>query len=150
MPQSLINLHVHIIFSTRGREPLIDQELASQLYGYMGGVARKVGSVVLAIGGMPDHVHLLATLGRELWVAKLVREVKARSSRWVHETFPDRAAFGWQAGYGAFTVSASLVERVKDYIARQEEHHRHRTFQDEYLAFLRRHGLTWDDRYVWD
>ena len=150
MPQSLVNLHVHIIFSTRGREPLIEPGLAPRLYAYMGGVARKAGGVLEAVGGMPDHIHLLATLGRELWVAKLVREVKARSSRWVHETFPDRAAFGWQAGYAAFAVSASLVERVKEYIAHQEEHHQQNTFQDEYLAFLRRHGLTWDDRYVWD
>ena len=150
MSQSLVSLHIHIIFSTRGREPLIDPDLAPRLYEYMGGVARNVGSMLVAIGGMPDHVHLLASLGRRPDVADLVRDVKSNSSRWVHESFPDRARFGWQAGYGAFTVSASQIARVKKYIARQEEHHRHRTFQQEYLAFLRVHEIAWDDRFVWD
>ena len=150
MPQSLICLHVHLIFATRGREPLIDPTFAPQLYDYMGAVAKNVGAVLIAAGGMPDHVHLLATFGRQNSSADLVRDIKANSSRWVHDTFPDRASFGWQAGYGAFAVSASLVERVKGYIANQESHHRNQTFEDEYRAFLRAHGVEWDERYVWD
>src|SRR5262245_6052911 len=100
MPQSLVSLHLHIVFSTKHREPLITPDLAPRLHGYIGGIARETGSVLVAAGGMPDHVHLLVSLGRQTSVADLVREVKANSSRWVHDTFPDRPWFAWQAGYG--------------------------------------------------
>jgi putative transposase len=150
MPQSLVSLHVHVIFSTKHRELVIDPVLAPRLYGYIGGIVRQTASVPTAIGGVADHVHLLASLGRQTCVADLVRDVKSNSSKWVHETFPDRAGFGWQAGYGAFAVSVSMVERVKAYIANQEEHHRRQTFQDEFRAFLTKHGIAWDEQYVWD
>ena len=116
----------------------------------MGGVVRQTGSVLVAIGGMPDHVHLLVSLGRQACIADLVRDVKANSSRWVHGTFPDRSAFAWQAGYGAFAVSITVVGQVRGYIEHQADHHRARTFQDEFRDFLRAHEIGWDERYVWD
>jgi REP element-mobilizing transposase RayT len=150
MPQSLVSLNVHVVFSTKNREPFIDRELAPRLHGYVGGIVRKAGSVLLTIGGVADHVHLLVSLGRQTCIADLVRDVKSNSSGWVHETFPDRAKFAWQAGYGAFTVSRSVIERVKGYIANQEEHHKKETFQQEYLRFLAEHDLEYDERHVWD
>jgi REP element-mobilizing transposase RayT len=150
MPQSLVSLTTHVVFSTKNREPLIDRDLAPRLYGYMGGIIRNTGSVLLAVGGIPDHVHLLVSLGRQTSIADLVRDAKANSSAWVHETFPELSQFAWQAGYGAFAVSVSVVEQVKTYIANQEKHHRRQTFQDELRAFLKAHGLEWEERYLWD
>ena len=150
MPQSFGSLHFHLVFSTKNREPMIDAEFQGRLYEYIGGILRAEKSVLLAAGGMPDHVHLLVSLSRELSIADTLRLVKANSSKWVHETFRDRGAFAWQTGYGAFSVSFSNLPDVKSYIARQAEHHRVRTFQDEFREFLRRHELEWDERYVWD
>lgn len=150
VPQSLISLNVHVVFSTKHREPFIDRDLAPRLYAYVGGIVRNTGSVLLAVGGIEDHVHLLVSLGRRVCIADLVRDVKSNSSGWVHETFPDRSAFAWQSGYGAFGTSLSLLDRVRAYIADQEEHHKRESFQDEFRTFLTRHGLEWDERYVWD
>jgi REP element-mobilizing transposase RayT len=150
MPQSFGSLHFHLVFSTKYRQPLIDAELQPRLYEYMGGILRAEKSVLLSAGGMPDHVHLLVSLSRELSIAEAVRLVKANSSKWIHATFPERQQFCWQAGYGAFSVSFSNLPDVRNYIARQAEHHRVRTFQDEFREFLRRHDIEWDERYVWD
>jgi putative transposase len=150
MPQSLASLNLHLVFSTKNRQPLIDADIQSRLYEYIGGILRAEKSVLLAAGGMPAHVHLLVSLSRELSIAETVRLVKANSSKWIHGTFPDRQHFAWQAGYGAFTVSFSNVPDVKNYIARQADHHRIRTFQEEVREFLRRHEIEWDERYVWD
>ncbi|HZU38636.1 MAG TPA: IS200/IS605 family transposase [Gemmataceae bacterium] len=150
MPQSFGSLYVHLVFSTKGRQPWIDADLESRLYEYMGGILRAEKSALLAAGGMPDHLHLLVSLSRELSIADTLRLIKANSSKWIHETFPERQQFAWQAGYGAFSVSFSNLPQVKGYIARQAEHHRVRTFQDEFREFLRRHELEWDERYVWD
>ncbi len=150
MPQSLVSLNAHVVFSTKHREPFIDSDLAPRLYGYVGGIVRNTGSTLLAIGGVADHVHLLVSLGRQTCIADLVRDVKSNSSGWVHKAFPDRAGFAWQSGYGAFTVSVSLLDRVKGYVAMQEEHHKKQTFKEEFVIFLREHGLEWDERYVWD
>jgi REP element-mobilizing transposase RayT len=150
MPQSFGSLHFHIVFSTKNRQTLIDADLQVRLYEYIGGILRAEKSVLLAAGGMSDHVHLLVSLSRELSIAETVRLVKANSSKWIHETFPDRQLFAWQAGYGAFSVSFSNLPVVKNYLARQAEHHRVRTFQDEFREFLRKHDLDWDERYVWD
>ena len=150
MPQSLVSLHAHVIFSTKYHEPTIDTDLAPRLNGYIGGIVGKTGSVLITIGGVADHVHLLVSLGRQTCIADLVRDVRSNSSKWVHEAFPDRVAFGWQAGYGAFAVSASLLDRVKGYTAGQEDRHRRQTFQDEFREFLTKHGIARDERYVWD
>ena len=123
MPQSFGCLHVHIVFSTKNREPFLSPELTPDLYPYMGGILRNTGSRLIEIGGMANHVHLLVSLGRESCVADTVRDVKANSSRWVHENFPGRTAFAWQAGYGAFAVSFSGVAAVREYIQNQAVHH---------------------------
>jgi putative transposase len=149
MPQSLVCLPVHFVFSTKGREPWIRDEWAARLYEYIGGIARAEKCQLLAAGGMPDHVHLLISLARTIALADLMRLVKANSSKWIHETFPGQP-FAWQNGYGAFAVGHTQTGVVREYIARQAEHHAGRTYQDEYRATLREHGLEWDERYVWD
>ncbi len=150
VPQSLAAIHLHVIFSTKNREPWLAADLAPRIHAYFGGIARSNGSCLHTSGGMPDHVHLLLSLGREQTVAGLVGGLKAASSRWVHDTFADRAGFGWQAGYGAFSVSPSQLSVVRSYIDTQAEHHRARTFQEEYRRFLQKHGIECDERYVWD
>jgi putative transposase len=150
MPQSFAAVHLHIVFSTKHREPSLLPEITPRLHEYLGGLIRGVKAVPVAVGGMPDHVHLLVGLGREATIADLLRDVKAGSSRWVHDTCPNLGGFAWQAGYGAFAVSRDRVPRVHRYIANQADHHKTETFQDEYRRFLRLHGIEWDERYVWD
>jgi REP element-mobilizing transposase RayT len=150
MPQSFASLHVHIVFSTKTRRPLITADLQARLFEYMGGIAREHGCCLAAAGGMPDHVHLLLSLSRELSIAEAVKILKANSSKWIHEKFPEQRDFAWQTGYGAFAVSYSNLEPVKAYLATQEEHHRRRTFQEELLELLRRHEIEYDDRYLWE
>jgi REP element-mobilizing transposase RayT len=150
MPQSFACLNYHVIFSTKNRVPTITADVQPRLYEYIGGIVRAHGGCLLAAGGMPDHVHLLVSLNRETSVAEALRLIKANASKWVHETFPHHRDFAWQAGYGAFTVSYSNRDNVRRYLARQVEHHRRQTFQEEFLALLRRHGLEYDERYVWE
>ena len=150
MPQSFVSLNYHLIFSTKGREPLIDTQLQARLFEYLNGLLRAEGSQLIVAGGMPDHIHCLVSLHQKIAVADALRIIKSSSSKWIHETFPDQRGFAWQAGYGAFTVSASNVSKVENYIRNQAEHHRLRTFQDEYLAFLRRHRIAFEERYLWD
>ena len=126
----------------------IDAELKPRLYQYMGGILQDEDCRLLAAGGVSDHVHLLADLGRQTCVAELMRLVKCNSSKWVHETFPGRRDFAWQNGYGAFSVSMSNIQDVKAYIEGQVEHHRTQSFQEEFLAFLQRHQVAYDPRYV--
>jgi REP element-mobilizing transposase RayT len=150
MPQSFTCLHIHFIFSTKGRIPLITTDMQPRLFEYIGGILRAEDSQLIAAGGMPDHVHLLASLSKESSVSDAMRLVKANSSSWIHNQFVDKCDFAWQAGYGAFAVSYSNLEDVKEYIARQVEHHRVRTFQEEFVEFLRRHDIAYDARYLWD
>ena len=146
MPQSFASLHVHLVFGTKNRAPLINDQIASRLYQYVGGVVRSEKSVLVAAGGMPDHVHLLVSLNKTTATADIVRAVKANSSRWIHETFAEQRTFAWQTGYGAFAVSYSNVADVQGYIARQVEHHRQQTFEEEFLALLERHHIEFDKR----
>lgn len=150
MPQSFVSLHVHIVFTTKNRVAMIDDSLAPRLYAYLGGIARNSGSFLVAAGGMPDHVHLLCSLGKQTSVSDLVRTLTSNSSKWIHEEFPTLQEFAWQSGYGAFAVSYSGMDEVKGYIGNQAAHHRTRTYQDELRALLRRHEIEWDERYVWD
>ena len=150
MPQSLACLQVHFVFSTKNRLQLITPDLAPRLYSYIGGIVRDAKCVLLSAGGMPDHIHLLISMSREMSASEMMRLVKANSSKWVHETFPNIASFAWQNGYGAFSVSFSMTDVVKQYIANQEEHHVKQSFQDEYRALLRKHEVPFDERYVWD
>jgi putative transposase len=139
MPQSFAAMYAHVIFSTKNREPSIETSWQSRLYEYIGGIAKGNNFVLLSAGGMPDHIHLLLSIGRELSVADIVRLVKSNSSKWIHETIPGKGSFAWQAGYGAFSVSQSGLASVKTYIAGQDQHHRRMTFQEEFLAFLKKH-----------
>jgi len=148
MPQSFTCLHYHVIFGTKQRRPVITPDLRPRLYDYLGALVRSEGGVLLAAGGISDHVHLLMRLGSHRAIVDVLRVVKTNSSKWVHDTFPAAAGFGWQTGYAAFAVSYSNIEAVKEYIARQEEHHRAVTFQDEFRAFLRKHALEFDERYL--
>ncbi len=150
MPQSFAALHCHVIFSTKNRLPLLASALQPRLFAYLGGILSPHRTALIAAGGMPDHVHLLLSLSREMAVAEAVRLLKANSSKWLHETFPELAAFAWQSGYGAFAVSYSHLDRVKQYLAGQAEHHRKQTFQEEFLAFLKRHRIAYDERHLWD
>lgn len=147
MPSTHSSLHYHLVFGTKNRHPWIDRAWSDRLYTYLGGVVRELGGHPEAIGGMHDHVHLLFGLSPSHRLSDFVRDLKRGSSRWVHEQF-SLTGFAWQEGYGVFTVSASNREEVASYIARQEEHHRKRTFREEYIEFLRKSGVEFDERYL--
>jgi putative transposase len=149
MPQSYTNLLYHCIFSTKDRLPQIDADLKERLLPYLGGITRDLKGVELAANSVPDHVHLLLSLPPTLAIADAMRVIKTNSSKWIHETWPTRADFAWQTGYGAFTVSHSNIDAVRSYIATQEQHHRKITFQEEFLAFLKKHDVPYDPRYIW-
>jgi len=148
MASTHLSLHYHIIFSTKDRAPIIAPAWRDRLHAYMGGVIRNLDGVPEAIGGVVDHVHLLIGLRASARLSDVVRDLKSVSSRWVHDEVGDRG-FCWQEGYGAFTVSASQVDVVRDYIAEQESHHQKRTFQEEYLELLKRTGVKYDKRFIW-
>ncbi|MBX3279867.1 MAG: IS200/IS605 family transposase [Acidobacteria bacterium] len=148
MSSSYTNLLYHFIFSTKERQPLIVDEYERRLYEYIGGAIRGQGGVALAINGTADHVHVLAKLRPDKSVSDILRDLKANSSGWMHDVFPDLRGFSWQRGYGAFTVSQSNVGKVQEYIARQKEHHERKSFREEFIEFLRANGVEFDERYV--
>ncbi len=150
MPQSLSLLIVHVIFSTKERQPLIDAEVRSKLHAYLATVARNAGCEAYRVGGVADHVHLAIRLSRTLTAANLFEELKTSSSKWLKTQSSKLGAFAWQRGYAAFSVGPSDLEAVCAYVDAQEEHHRKRTFQEEYRAFLTKYGIDFDERYVWD
>ena len=150
MPQSFACLHCHIIFSTKNRDPLLMSDFTTRLFEYIGGITRERDNPLLAANGMADHVHLLVSMNRQTAVSDLVRDIKSISPGWIHQTFSHLIGFAWQSGYGAFAVSYSNIDSVKKYIANQAEHHRVRSFKEEFVAFLKRHGMEYDERYVWD
>ena len=137
--------HLHVIFSTKDRRKSIDRQMQPQLWSYMAGIARNHGFMVLANGGMEDHVHLLIQLSPALALAKAVSLLKANSSKWMNE---HGLRFAWQQGYGAFSVSASNLGVVERYIATQERHHRKMTFEEEFVGLLKRHGIQYDPKYI--
>jgi putative transposase len=150
MSHAYARLHYHIVFSTKERKSFIKPELKDRLHAYMVGIVNNLDGVVEAIGGVDDHVHLLAFCPPKLAVADFIGKIKANSSGWVHKTWPERAAFGWQRGYGAFSVSESVVDAVKAYIENQEEHHRTMTFQEEFRMLLIKHGIQFNEEDLWD
>ena len=150
MPSSYTCLHYHLVFSTKNREPMIHSAWQDQMFAYIGGILRGEEGCLLAAGCMPDHVHLLVGISKRMAVADALRIIKSKSSKWVHETIPACSEFAWQEGYGAFTVSYSSLDAVREYLANQAEHHRVRTFQEEFLAMLERHGIPYDPRYIWE
>jgi REP element-mobilizing transposase RayT len=148
MPQSYTNLLYHIVFATKDRRPLITTAQQQRLYEYLGGTIRNLGGISLAINGTEDHIHLLAKLKADKALADVLRELKANASGWMNDVFPEVREFSCQRGYGAFTVGASQVDQVRDYIARQKEHHQKRSFRDEFIEFLRENNVEFDERYV--
>jgi len=150
MPQSLSSILVHIVFSTKLREPFITPEIEPELHAYIATVFREVKSSSLLIGGTRDHIHALFVLSRTRTLAEIVEEVKTNSSKWIKTKGREFRNFHWQAGYGAFSIGQSNMENVKRYIASQKVHHRRRTFQDEYRALLKKYKIEYDERYVWD
>jgi putative transposase len=150
MPGTYSQLLLHIVFSTKGRTPWIAPDVAERLYPFIGGIVRAERGVLYAIGGVEDHVHLYIRWRPDGAVSDLMRTVKSRSSKWVHETYPTLAAFSWQEGYSAFSVSKSQEVAVKAYIAKQAEHHRQEDFKSEHLRLLRAHGVAFDERYVFE
>ena len=150
MPHTYISFVVHYVFSTKNRRRMISPDLEQRLWPYMGGIARANNMTAFCIGGTEDHVHMLVSLPSTISVAKAVQLVKGGSSKWVHEQFPEHREFEWQRGYGAFTIGISHLENTIKYIESQKEHHKKVSFQEEYLAILRKHGLEYDERYVWD
>jgi len=150
MPQSHAAILVHIIFSTKNREPFLEPEIEPELYPYLATSCRSVKSHAILINGTADHVHLLVNLGRKTAIADLIEEIKTGSSRWVKTKGARYQNFYWQNGYGAFSIGQSGVAAVKHYIANQKEHHRSKTFQEEYREFLKRYEMEFDERYVWD
>jgi REP element-mobilizing transposase RayT len=150
MPQSLVNNVIHLVFSTRDRQPLITDLLRPSLHPYLMGIIRNLDCVPIEVGGIADHVHLLLALSKNLALSKAVEEIKKSSSIWAKTQGPEFTNFYWQNGYGAFSVSASLVDTVRHYIRRQAEHHAQRSFQDELRLLLNKHGISFDERYLWD
>ena len=148
MPSTHLSLHYHLTFSTKDRIASMQSEWRGRLHSYMGGIIKDMGGVPESIGGVEDHVHLLIGLRATHRLADVLKELKASSSRWVHEELKKRL-FSWQEGYGAFTVSPSDIESVKNYIAGQEERHRRKTFQEEYTDILKENGVEFDERYLW-
>jgi REP element-mobilizing transposase RayT len=149
MPHSYISAIYHCVFSTTERRKTITEELQHRLWPYMGGIARENQMRALAIGGVEDHVHLLLSIPSTLSIAKAMQLIKGGSSRWVHDTYPAHNQFEWQEGYGAFTIGISQVADTKAYIANQREHHRIKSFEEEFIAFLEKHSVEYDPRYVW-
>jgi len=149
MAHTFSNLLTHIIFSTKDRVPLLAPDLRPDMLAYLGGIIRKLHGKVIESNARPDHAHCLLSLPPTLAVAEALRVLKSNSSLWVHET-PRRAAFAWQTGYGAFSVSQSNVPAVVNYIRKQDQHHRKVSFQEEFVTFLKRHGIAYDERYIWE
>ena len=150
MPQSLSKNLVHLIYSTKNRLPYFDQEVQSRVFAFQWGIFKEWESPAVVIGGAMDHVHALFCLSKNLALSKVIEEVKKGSSKWLKTQGDGLRDFHWQAGYGAFSVSESNVEAVRRYIEEQDVHHRTKTFQEEFVAFLKRHGMEYDERYLWD
>jgi REP element-mobilizing transposase RayT len=148
MSHTYTNLLSHVIFSTKDRRPIIDAEIKPRLLGYINGIVDESGGKVLSLNAMPDHLHMLCQSPPTLSIADAMRLVKANSTRWVHETWGSQRPFGWQTGYAAFSVSRSNVAAVANYIEAQEAHHRKRTFQEEFVELLVKHGVDYDPRFV--
>ncbi|MFN0010211.1 MAG: IS200/IS605 family transposase [Phycisphaerales bacterium] len=149
MAQTLTRLLVHVVFSTKGREPLIPPEIENDLYKYLAGISRNHDSPLLAVGGTADHVHLLVALSKNVALSALLMHLKKDSSKWIKTRSPRARAFAWQEGYGAFTLGASQVPAATRYIAGQKEHHRRRSFQDELRTLCRKYDVALDEQHAW-
>ncbi len=147
---SYVSSYFHCVFSTKERRPLIQPPVRERLWAFLGGIARQKNMKALEVGGVADHVHILLSLPATLSLARGLQVLKAGSSKWVHDTFPEHRIFSWQAKYGAFSVSISQLEKVVEYIRNQEEHHRRLSFKEEFQALLEKHRITYDEQYLWE
>jgi REP element-mobilizing transposase RayT len=150
MPQSLSKVLLHLVFSTKNRGDLIPDSVEGDLHAYLAGACRGQGAEAFRAGGTANHVHIACTLPRTLTVSKLVQEIKQASSAWIKTQDPACAGFQWQAGYGAFSLGQSQLPSLVRYIERQKEHHARTTFKEELLALIRKYGVAFDERYIWD
>lgn len=151
MAQSLSKVLVHIVFSTKNRYPFLrEKSIRNEMHAYLGGTCKHLGCPVLIVGGVEDHVHILCALSRNISIAKFLGDMKRESSKWIKTKKGILSKFAWQNGYGIFSVSQSQIERVKKYIANQEEHHSKKKFQDEFRSLLKKYEIEFDERYVWD
>ncbi len=148
MGQSLVKNYIHIIFSTKHRVPLIYHPFENELHGYIGGICKELECNPIKIGGYTDHIHILCMLSKKIALMKLLEEVKSHSSRWMKTKDTALKNFYWQNGYGAFSVNPSEIDKVIAYIENQKKHHKKKTFQDEYRAFLKKYKVEYDERYV--
>jgi putative transposase len=139
-----------MVFSTKGRKPIISPEIEARECAYIGGIARKHEIIAIQVGGIENHIHILILAKPKIAPSQIVQWLKGESSRWIHLTFPDLAKFEWQDGYGVFSVSKSNVPDVIEYIKNQREHHKKQSFEDEYISMLKLNGIDYDDRYVFD
>ena len=148
MPQSFARIIIHVVYSTKNWEPVLTQSIRRDLYTYTAGILNTLDCLPLAVGGTSNHVHVLAQMSRTITAAKMVEDMKRGSSRWLKTRGAGFQGFSWQSGYGAFSVSQSRLQIVKQYISNQEEHHRKTTFQEEFLRLLKKHGIAYDEKYV--
>ncbi len=139
----------HCVWSTKDRRPVLSSEIQDRLWPYLGGIARANKMPALAVGGIADHVHILLSLPATFTISKAIQLLKGNSSKWLHEEFAELRSFSWQEGYGAFTIGLSGISETKNYIAIQAEHHKKKTFQEEFQSFLDRHGLSYDETILW-
>jgi putative transposase len=146
---SYVSSYFHCVFSTKERRPLITPALRERLWPFMGGIARHNKMKAIEVGGVEDHVHILLSLPSSMSISKAVQLIKGGSSKWVHESFPEHRLFAWQEKYGAFSASVSQLDYIIRYIQGQEEHHRKVSFQEEFLALLKKHCIEFDERYLW-
>ena len=149
MANTYTALYYHVVFSTKNRVAFIKPEIESRVWAYIGGVARAHKMTALQVGGIEDHIHALVMAPATLSPSQIAQYLKGDSSKWIHQEFPELRGFAWQDGYGAFTVNKSNLPDVIRYIESQREHHQQKTFQEEYLDFLIKHGIDYDERYVW-
>jgi putative transposase len=151
MSQSLAQIYLHIVFSTKDRRPFLkDKQFRERLHGYLVGICKNTECPSLIIGGVEDHVHILCRFSKNIALKDFIRDLKRDSSAWIKEENPALEAFYWQGGYGAFSISPGHVEALIEYIADQENHHKHETFQDEFRRLCKKYGVEIDERYVWD
>jgi REP element-mobilizing transposase RayT len=150
MGQSLVKNYIHLVFSTKYRQPLIFPPVEQELHAYLGGLCNQIDCQVLAVGGYTDHIHILFDLSKKIPLMVAVQKIKGNSSKWIKNRFPDLQHFYWQDGYGAFSVNPRQVDVVIDYIKNQHAHHREKSFKAEYRASLMRNRIEFDERYVWD
>jgi putative transposase len=149
MAHSFTSLNIHFVFSTKNRKCLIDDQIKSRLWEYMGGIAKQQNMKAIAIGGTSNHIHMLVSLPAAITPAKSVQLIKSNSSKWVNEEFPNKRGFCWQVGYSGFSVSPRQIQKVINYINAQEECHRIKSFEEEYIGFLQNSGISYEERFVW-